>query len=191
LWPFRRAWRASGFLGFHATVFFPGVFLRAVCCSGIPAGLGQSSRASVPAAGGIRRCALRPWPVRAGCCGICVFLLLTLRSQSWRIRQCQGCASGAPSAARPALDVVPPGLHCVALQGEEKRRSNRQPPCGCQGYGVEHNVPPACLQQECWLSSREDWPAGVAAHSPAVKDQSTNTPFRLAGVWGRRATTLR
>ena len=26
-----------------------------------------------------------------------------------------------------------------------------------------------------------------AAHSPAVKDQSNNNPFRLAGVWGRLA----
>ena len=35
-------------------------FLRAVCCSGAPAGAGQFSRASGPAAGGIKRYALRP-----------------------------------------------------------------------------------------------------------------------------------
>src|SRR5439155_2806037 len=35
-------------------------FLRAVCCSGAPAGAGQFSRASGPAAGGMKRYALRP-----------------------------------------------------------------------------------------------------------------------------------
>ena len=45
-----------------STVFFQGVFLRAVCCSGAPAGLGQSSRARMPAPGGSRRYARRPWP---------------------------------------------------------------------------------------------------------------------------------
>ena len=45
-----------------STVFFQGVFLRAVCCRGAPAGLGQSSRARMPAPGGSRRYARRPWP---------------------------------------------------------------------------------------------------------------------------------
>ena len=66
-------------------------------------------------------------------------------------------------------------------------------PCGCQGYRVERNVPPACLQQECWRSSREDWPAGVAAHSPTVKDRSNNTGAQrpTGGVGVRRHHTIR
>ena len=114
-----------------------------MCCSGAPAGAGQFSRASGPAAGGMKRYALRPLAAtRPVAAAFVFFFLLPAPLKSWRTRSCQGCAC-APSAARPALDIVPPGLHCVAFPGEAKRRSNRQPPLRLPGAGGEQNVPPA------------------------------------------------
>jgi hypothetical protein len=79
------------------------------------------------------------------------------------------------------------------FQEKQNAAATGSRPCGCQGCGVEHNVPPACLQQECWRSSREDWPAGVAAHSPTVKDHSNNTGAQrpTGGVGARRHHTTR
>src|SRR5437660_10971688 len=51
-------------------------FLRAVCCSGAPAGAGQFSRASGPAAGGIKRYALRPLAAKRPVAAAFVFFFL-------------------------------------------------------------------------------------------------------------------
>src|SRR5207302_11217117 len=95
-----------------------------------------------PAAGGIKRYALRPLAAtRPVAAAFVFFFLLPAPLQSWRTRPCQGCAC-APSAARPALDVAPPGLPCASCGG---RKTPQQPAaaCGCQGTDGRAARPPA------------------------------------------------
>jgi len=55
---------------------------------------------------------------------------------------------------------------------EAQRRSNRQPPVRLPGAAWS-TTSRQQSSQEGWQFSREDWPAGAAAHSPPVKDHST------------------
>ena len=137
--PFLRAQRASQVFK-TSTVFFPGVFLRAVCRSGAPAGLGQSSRARMPAPGGMRRYALRPWPrsgrlLRHLCCSSSLRCEANAAGAGVRAAERSG-ARLKQSGRSQALTRERPE-HYIALpwKEEEQRRSNRQPHRGCQGRG--------------------------------------------------------
>ena len=101
-----------------STVFFQGVFLRAVCCSGAPAGpvLPPAARCLPWLAGSKTLCGTAPGREAAGCCGICVFLPPCAAEPMRRERVSR--LRSAPSAARPGLDAGATGaLHCAALEG--------------------------------------------------------------------------
>jgi hypothetical protein len=108
-----------------STVFFQGVFLRAVCCSGAPAGLGQSSRARMPAPGGSRRYARRPWPrsgrlLRHLCCASSLRRGANAEGAGVKAAQHRAARGPALTQERPA--------HYIALPWKEEaqRRSNGQ-----------------------------------------------------------------
>ena len=108
-----------------STVFFQGVFLRAVCCSGAPAGLGQSSRARMPAPGGSRRYALRPWPrsgrlLRHLCCSSSLRRGANAEGAGVKAAQHRATRGPALTQERPA--------HYIALPWKEEaqRCSNGQ-----------------------------------------------------------------
>jgi hypothetical protein len=84
----------------------------------------------------------------------------------------------APRAQR-GLPLTLSRQDYIAWPCQEKKNAaaTGSRPCGCQGRGVSRTSRQQS-SQECWQSSREDWPAGAAAHSPAVKDQSNDTPLR-------------
>ncbi len=102
-----------------------------MCCSGAPAGsLGSSSRARVPAPGGMRRYALRPLARRAGCCGSCFFPPCATGTKA-EGRDVKGGTHKVGSAA--ALDV---GARSITLRGLCRRKKTSQQPAavfGCQG----------------------------------------------------------
>ena len=130
--PFLRAPRASQVFK-TSTDFIQGVFLRAVCCSGAPAGTGQFSRASGPAAGGIKRYALRPLaakrPVAAAfflflppSCAVPILAEQAMSRVRVRTERSEACPGRGP--ARITLRV---------LRRKKKRRSNRQPRAAARG----------------------------------------------------------
>jgi len=121
--------------------------------------------------GWAKRCSTLPWPV-SGWSLQFLFSVLTRRSQSWWIRQCQGCAC-APSVARLALDVVPPGLPCVAFEGRKtaaiSRRPGERPPSCAHSRGLPDT--PQAMGSLPRLQCQQ-----YTAQS--AKDQSNNNPLR-------------
>jgi len=103
-------------------------------------------------------------------------------NQSERVSRRGPIACNGEGAMRPGLDAGASGDYLASPSRRKKRRSSRQPPRGCQGSHRGERPPgsgrhPGVFAGE--LARR-----APAAHSPAVKDQSTYNPLRLAGVWG-------
>src|SRR5215831_13078058 len=78
-----------------------------------------------------------------------------------------------------------------ALTQERAPRTLRRLPAGRTAAASRRpgERPPSCAHPRGLPGHGKPSTASrSAAHSLAVKDQSTNSPFRLAGVWGRRAS---
>ena len=111
-----------------------------------------------------------PWPrKRPVAAAFVFFFLLPAPLQSWWIRSCQGCAC-APSGARPALDVAPPGLHCASPGG---RKTPQQPAaaCGCQG--------PATAMCPAAMAGGQGEGARARPRCPAAPSPASKRPFDL------------
>ena len=105
-----------------------------------------------------------PWPQSGRLLRHFVFFfLLPALSRSWRSRPCQGCA-GAPSGARPALDVAPPGLHCCRGRKSAAATGGR---VRLPGAGHCHGAP--LPRRAVRGRSTRLVPRCPAAHSPASK----------------------
>jgi hypothetical protein len=158
---------------------------------GAPAGAGQFSRASGPAAGGIKRYALRPLAAtRPVAAAFVFFFLLPAPLQSWRTRPCQGgthCVQWG-GRWRPAL-TWPRRDYLALLEEEEKRRSNRQPLCGCQGPATAA-FPPASGRARRGGSTRPATGARphTARQSKTVRPTAERSDLR--GVGGHAAPAL-
>jgi len=120
------------------------------------------------------------------------FFLLAPRSQSWRIRQCQGCAC-APSVARPALDVVPPGLHCAAFAGGRKTAAGSCLPTGrAASPSCIKNPPLSPAGHRPERGRTPDEPPRPPAHSPP-NERPLDLPWERSdarGGWGHVAPRL-
>ena len=103
-----------------------------MCCSGAPAGAGQFSRASGPAAGGSKRYALRPLARKGR-----LLRHLCFSSSFPRLFNPggQGYVKGARAhRAQRGRPLTWPRRDYLALpEEEEKRRSNRQPRAAARG----------------------------------------------------------
>ena len=118
-----------------------------MCCSGAPTGLGQSSRARIPAPGGSRRYALRPWPrsgrlLRHLCCASSLRRGANAEEAGVKAAQHRAARGPALTQERPA--------HYIALpwKEEEQRRSNWQR-CVSAARVVE-SARPARRRQASW-----------------------------------------
>src|SRR6266849_4669421 len=115
-----------------------------------------------------------PWPrKRPVAAAFVFFFLLPAPLQSWWIRPCQGCAC-APSAARPALDVAPPGLKQRRKEEEKhKCRSNR--PLSRPG-AVPHVLLPAATARSGGQGGAQV-PAGAPLQHTALRKKPQEEVF--------------
>jgi hypothetical protein len=148
------------------TVFFRGVFLRAVCYSDTQGWLGFPW--PLPR-GWAKTCATLPWPIRGW--SLQVFVLPPYAAKPMR-RERVSRLPQAPSAARPGLDAgATRALHCVAFQGGRTAASRCRP-----GERLPSCAHPRRLPAMGSLPQRPD----PAAHSPARKRLLEQQP---ASVW--------
>ena len=168
--PFYSA-RSAPVGGFKKTVFFPGIFLRAVCCSGAPAGSGQFSRARIPAPGGSKRDALRTLAAkRPVAAAFVVFSSLRCEAQSEGagVKAAQRRRSAAPSTARPGLDAGAPGDYIAWPPKEEK--TPQQPAAAKRLPGFAPRITPARIRQESWCLRGKTGPVeGPGSTQPSEK----------------------
>ena len=159
-------------------VLFRGIFLRAVCCSDTQGWLGFPWPLC-PRGGGLKRALRSPGRYAAGRCRLCSSGL-TRRSQCGG-SGCQGCAaqrSTTSDRSEPGLDAGASGAY-IASPFKAENRSGQM-----QARGAAPELRPPARPPRPW-EAFHGFP--IAAHSPAVKDQSNHNPFRLAGVRGRPA----
>ena len=174
--------------GVAKKVFFQGVFLRAVCCSGAPAGTCAPPSPPVPAvAAGSKTCCTAPGRDAAGCCGICAFSSSFLRCPN---PGGSGHVKGALAhRAERGLPLTWPRQDYIArLEEEEKAPLQSAAACGCQGPATAM-FPAATAGGE----GKEHAPApGARPHT--AQQSKTNRPTTersdLRGGWGHVAPTL-
>jgi len=152
------------------TVFFPGVFLRAVCAAGHLRGL-----ASFPAPGflplaGVNVMLCDPWP-RSGrllwhFCFSSSFPRASIPAEKGYVKAGTQRSWGGRASARaltwPRRDYIAPP------EEEEKRRSNRLSPRGSQGSRQRRT--PARIRQASWCLRGKTGPgAGPGSTQPGSK----------------------
>jgi hypothetical protein len=141
---------------------------------------------------GDRFCSTSPGREAADCCGIFCFFLLTLRSLIGG-SGCQGCAAQrSTTAGSLALTQERPEITLRGLPRRKKRRSNRQPLAAARAR-AQSRLPPMEFPEQSGLGQWPLEPQCPAAHSPAVKDRSTNSGAQrpTGGVGARRHHTTR
>ena len=156
-----------------------GFFLRAVCCSGTPAGAFAPPWPPVPAvAAGSKTCGTAPGREAAGCCGICIFLPPSRASPNpGGSGHVKGARAHRAQRGRP---LTWPRQDYIALpEEEEKRCSNRQPPAAARG-----RPPPWCPTATAGGQGKEHAPAPGARLHPARQSKTVRPTAERSDLRG-------